>query len=68
MKLTQGVDHPKEENELQKFIEKFGQDNSDLRGSKNRPIAWFVSNCDSESKREDYVRELQKHIEVLTLY
>jgi len=27
-------------------------------------VAWFVSNCQSHSKREDYVKELQKYIPV----
>jgi hypothetical protein len=31
---------------------------------KKKSIAWFVSNCDSESKREIYVKELQKYIDV----
>jgi hypothetical protein len=31
---------------------------------KKKSIAWFVSSCDSESKRELYVKELQKHIDV----
>jgi hypothetical protein len=31
---------------------------------KKKSIAWFVSNCDSESKREVYVKELQKYIDV----
>ena len=26
--------------------------------------AWFVSHCETESEREKYVRELQKHIDV----
>jgi hypothetical protein len=31
---------------------------------KNKSIAWIVSNCDTESKRELYVKELQKYIDV----
>lgn len=31
---------------------------------KKKSIAWFVSNCNSESKREVYVKELQKYIDV----
>ncbi len=31
---------------------------------KKKSIAWFVSNCHSESKREIYVKELQKYIDV----
>ena len=33
--------------------------------AKSRKLAaWFVGNCDSESKRELYVQELQNHIDV----
>lgn len=28
------------------------------------PIAWMVSNCNTQSRREDYVDELSKHIQV----
>jgi hypothetical protein len=31
---------------------------------KKKSIAWIVSNCDTESKRELYVKELQKYIDV----
>ncbi len=31
---------------------------------KHRLVAWFVSHCDTQSQREVYVRELQKHIPV----
>lgn len=31
---------------------------------KTKPIAWFVSNCDTQSKRESYVSELRRHIRV----
>jgi len=27
-------------------------------------VAWMVSHCDTSSKREDYVRQLQEHIQV----
>ena len=52
------------ENELKDFIEKFGQENSELAGKKSKAVAWFVSNCNADSKREDYVTELEKHIQV----
>ncbi|RNA24925.1 Glyco 3-alpha-L-fucosyltransferase A [Brachionus plicatilis] len=32
--------------------------------SKNASIAWFVSHCNTNSRREDYVKELSKHINV----
>ncbi|XP_046746083.1 alpha-(1,3)-fucosyltransferase C-like isoform X2 [Diprion similis] len=31
---------------------------------KKKPIAWLVSNCDTPGKRELYVNELQKHVQV----
>ncbi|XP_046542442.1 alpha-(1,3)-fucosyltransferase fut-1-like [Haliotis rubra] len=31
---------------------------------KTKAVAWFVSRCVSQSKRERYVRELKKHIQV----
>ena len=35
--------------------------------NKTRLAAWFVSNCHTKSKREDYVKELKKHI-VIDVY
>lgn len=32
--------------------------------NKSKPVAWFVSNCYSKSRREQYVAELQKYIQV----
>ena len=40
---------------------------SDLRDvlmGKTKTIAWFVSNCNASSKREDFVEELREHIDV----
>ncbi len=54
-------DHQADVNAL---IEKFGRENSGLKGEKNKAVAWFASNCQSESLREDYVTELKKHIQV----
>ncbi len=31
---------------------------------KTKLAAWFVSNCETKSKREEYVRELQKYIDI----
>ena len=31
---------------------------------KTKAVAWFVSNCETHSNREEYVKELQKHIKV----
>ncbi|XP_015904176.1 glycoprotein 3-alpha-L-fucosyltransferase A-like [Parasteatoda tepidariorum] len=30
----------------------------------DKMVAWFVSDCNTDSKREDYVSEMQKHIDV----
>lgn len=63
--IRQLKDHTSDETELESLIERFGQEHSDLKGSKSKPVAWFVSNCNAESKREDYVTELSKHIQVV---
>ena len=34
--------------------------------AKNKSVAWIASNCQTHSKREDYVAELKKHIDVDT--
>lgn len=31
---------------------------------KSKMVAWFVSNCKTHSRRENYVKELQKYIDV----
>ena len=33
-------------------------------GGKKHLIAWFVSNCNTQSRRERYVRELARHVDV----
>lgn len=38
--------------------------NEDLFDAKTKDVAWIVSNCDTWSKREDYVNELKKYIDV----
>lgn len=35
-----------------------------IRATKNKPIAWFVSNCKSDNGREDYAKALQEYIPV----
>ena len=63
--ITRIKDHPTDEVELNAFIEKFGQENLQLRGNKSKSVAWFVSNCFSMSGREDYVNELKKYMQVI---
>lgn len=36
----------------------------DLASRKSKKVAWFVSHCQTPGGREDYVTELQKHIQV----
>ena len=36
---------------------------TDLKGKK-KLVAWFVSHCPTQSRREDYVNELSRHIQV----
>ena len=36
----------------------------DLILTKKKKVAWFVTNCKTPSKREQFVTELQKHIPV----
>lgn len=37
---------------------------NEINKQKKLPVAWFVSNCGSQNKREMYVKELQKYIKV----
>ena len=43
-------------------LEKYA--NIDYITGKSKMVAWLVSNCITSSRREDYVRELQKYIQV----
>ena len=51
-------------------IENIDSSKSDFRdfapGNKKsrKPVTWFASNCKTHSKREEYVKELQKYIPV----
>jgi alpha-1,3-fucosyltransferase len=40
------------------------QEVSKMISSKNKTAAWFVSNCQTVSKREVYVKRMQEHIDV----
>jgi len=33
-------------------------------GAKRRLVAWFVSHCETSSRREKYVEELRKYVDV----
>jgi hypothetical protein len=46
------------------MIETFGVENKAVANGKKKAVAWFVSNCASESGREIYVDKLKKYIQV----
>ena len=61
--------YPPTQHNLPKMVPKRGAEvvPADLRqivATKTRPVAWVVSNCGTHSQREQYVKELQKFIEV----
>ena len=35
-----------------------------MLSKKSKLVGWFVSHCDTDNKREDYVKELAKHVQV----
>ena len=49
---------------IDEYILNYGRKNKFGKDTKNKNIAWFVSNCQSKSLREDYVKNLQKYIPV----
>ena len=58
-------DHPAKGIELNQYIKSYGVDHNYIVQNKTNKVAWFVSNCNSKSGREKYVKELQKYIEVI---
>lgn len=56
--------HPTDEKKLRGAIEAFGKNNAHLAKGKSKKVAWFVSNCYSQSGREKYVKKLQQYIQV----
>ena len=56
--------HPENETELDLLIDSYGKEHSNMRGNKTKPVAWFVSQCGSANNRMEYVKELQKYIQV----
>lgn len=63
-KVDQVKAHPVEESTLDQLIQSFGVENSHLASGKSKPVAWFVSNCETQSQREKYAKQLQKYIQV----
>ena len=57
-------DHPPEGKLLDAYIWEYGNEHAGAFKHKTKMVAWFVSNCYSKSGREEYVKELQKYIEV----
>jgi len=55
---------PKSQYEVNKLISKSGRWNKNYAASKTRTVAWMVSHCVTNSKRETYVREMKKYINV----
>ena len=49
---------------LMNFIKQYGKDNRHVIEGRNKSVAWFVSHCGATSRRDDYVKELKKHIDV----
>lgn len=43
---------------LEEYIQQYGEDhqNDEIIVKKTKPIAWFVSNCDANSNRMEYVK------------
>ena len=62
--IIQLKNHSTNQNVLSNYITYFGKEYSGMAKGKSKAIAWFVSNCDSMSRREEYVKELQKLIQV----
>ena len=66
-KLIQSKPLPFDSNNEKAFwnhLKAFGSKNRNIAKNKTKPIAWFVSNCQTESLREAYVEELRKFIKV----
>ena len=59
-------DHPPPGPELDALIQEFGQKNQHLAQNRsNIPnAAWFVSNCETQSHREQFVNELLNYMTV----
>ncbi len=63
-RISQTQSPPADEN-VEAAIKEFGETNAaKLVGKKSKPIAWFVSNCETPSNRVAYARALQKHMKV----
>lgn len=55
---------------LPDYIQKYGEDHQDdeiIRG-KTKAIAWFVSNCEANSNRLEYVKGKKMHLHESCLF
>lgn len=55
---------PSKKEEISQLIENIDRSNINPARGKTKKILWMVSNCDAPSNRQDYVKELQKYIDV----
>ena len=54
-----------DEDKLKELIFRFGQENAQfVPREKETKAAWFVSNCETQSHREKFVKKLQQYIQV----
>jgi len=58
--------HPPEGSDaFNDLVKSFGEKNAErIVGKKRDRAAWLVSNCETISKRENYVKVLQQHFDV----
>lgn len=56
VQLLYGRVHPKDPNQTEQVVQR--------NLNKTKKIAWMVSHCQTHSKREEYVKELKKYIQV----
>ena len=49
---------------MEVYIRQFGERNRHLAAGKNKTAAWFVSHCATQARREMYVKQMKKHLEV----
>ena len=55
---------PQNQYEVNKLISKSGRRKKNYAASKTKTVAWMVSHCDTFSKRENYVKQMQKYINI----
>ena len=53
---------------LERYLKSFGKANAHRFKGRNKTVAWFVSNCEARSGRQNYVKKLKKYIDVSIKY